>query len=120
VRPSVFSQKEIVRNSRPRANVFIENIKHSPLKPTSISNGCKCHNEHPQEEFEEIERRQCPMCNSLLIKKTLSPIRKSVETRLRNLRTFGENTDSVAVDTILRASSRNQLKEYNMKLSPLK
>ena len=72
-------------------------------------------------EYEEIERKHCPMCNSLLIKKSVSPIRKSVEKRLRNLDTFGDsNLKSVSLDTVLRASARDKLFEQNMVKSPTK
>lgn len=90
------------------------------MKKANNSGCCGCQRSANNGEFEEFERRQCPMCNSLLIKKSMSPIRKSVENRLRNLRLVPKKNDSVSVETILRASSRNQLKEHNMILSPKK
>ena len=69
----------------------------------------------------EVERKHCPMCNSLLIKRSVSPIRKSVENRLKNLDIVGgSNNQSVSFDTVLRASARDQLLEHNMIKTPQK
>ena len=80
---------------------------------------CKC--DSGKNEYHEIERKQCTMCNSLLIRRSVSPIRKSVESRLRKLDSFKANPkQSVSYDTILRASSRDHLIEHKMIKSPKK
>jgi hypothetical protein len=100
-----------------RKSIPTETITRSPIRRSKKDCHCKSHKIN---EYEEIERKHCPMCNSLLIKKSISPIRKSVENRLRNLDTFGDNLQSVSLDTVLRASARDKLFEHNMVKSPKK
>lgn len=114
------SQRESITRSRPGANVFIEKMTSSPRRVSvKTRDPCVCKKCGVHGEYEEVERKHCPMCNSLLIQR--SPIRKSVESRLRNLDTFGDNTgQSVSLDTILRASSRHQIIESKMVSTPMK
>jgi uncharacterized protein with PIN domain len=101
--------------SRPKETITRSSIR------KSAATCCPCKTQKVKDEYDEVERKHCPMCNSLLIKKTRSPIRKSVESRLRNLGTFGEtNVQSVSLDTMLRASAREGLFEQNMVKSPKK
>lgn len=104
----------------PRVSTVTKKVLARPSTGRLVQSGkkpCTCKEQALRSEYEqtEVERRHCPMCNSLLIKRSLSPIRKSVEQRLRNLDTFGDtNEQSVTLDTLLRASARNQLVEHRM------
>ena len=117
LRPSISNRKSITKT-------FNETVTQSPFKLSSKKTktcDCKCGKIQNEYQDIEVERKQCPMCNSLLIKRSISPIRKSVENRLKNLDNFGgSNNQSVSFDTVLRASARDKLLEHKMIKSPQK
>ena len=119
-RPTPVSQRVSTTYQKSLARPFAETVSRSPIRVSRRRADCACKSSQMKREYQEVEveRKHCPMCNSLLIKKSLSPIRKSVENRLKNLDTFGETAKSVSLDTVLRASARNQLFEQNMVRSP--
>lgn len=73
--PAEYPLSTRVSYSRPR--LVSERIVSSPIKRES--NKCRCKKKEFACEYKEIikEYKRCPMCNSVLIKKTLSPLRPS-------------------------------------------
>ena len=98
-----------VSYSRPRK--ISERILRSPVSVTRI---CACKSLNFHEEYQEIvtERKQCPMCNSILIKKTRSSVQNSGYSKGGNMQT----RSSVSIPRFSVSSNRklssNTIKRY--------
>ena len=82
--------------SRPR--LVSERVVQSPVK---VSNGvcpCKTHKIEYQESI--LEKKQCPLCNSVLIKKVLSPIRRSVQSNISHFGNIQKSSHEIQKFTI--------------------
>jgi hypothetical protein len=82
-----------IRYSRPR--LISERVVGSPLRPIK-KQICPCKSQTIEYQETILEEKRCPMCNSILVKKMLSPIRKSVESNISHLGNI-QKTPSISI-----------------------